>query len=199
MNAPSHGPQNWLYRLPAGLKLAVALAVIFGTVLMPGLSKVWFVSVAVCLFVGLVIARVSCVYLLKRWLYLAPFVLVVAVTNMFQSGHRLSWELVALKSTVSLVSIILLIQTTPFSEILRTLQALRAPGLLVTTMVLMQRYMFVLSDEAGRMRRARASRTFARGRRFEWQLLSSVIGQLFLRASDRAERIYQAMCARGWR
>jgi energy-coupling factor transporter transmembrane protein EcfT len=49
------------------------------------------------------------------------------------------------------------------------------------------------------MRRARLSRTFTPGRRFQWQALSSVAGQLFVRASERAERIYNAMSARGWK
>jgi cobalt/nickel transport system permease protein len=75
----------------------------------------------------------------------------------------------------------------------------RVPGLLITTIALMHRYLFVLADEAERMRRARASRTFARRRRFHWHTLASVAGQLFIRASERAERIYDAMCARGWK
>jgi cobalt/nickel transport system permease protein len=71
--------------------------------------------------------------------------------------------------------------------------------LLITTMTLMHRYLFVLSDEAERMRRAQASRSFTRGRRFQWRSMSTVVGHLFIRASERAERIYDAMCARGWR
>jgi cobalt/nickel transport system permease protein len=63
----------------------------------------------------------------------------------------------------------------------------------------MHRYLFVLLDESERMRRARASRTFQRQRRVRWNLLGSVVGQLFVRASERAERIYAAMCARGWK
>ena len=31
------------------------------------------------------------------------------------------------------------------------------------------------------------------------QVLATVLGQLFVRASERAERIYDAMCARGWK
>jgi energy-coupling factor transporter transmembrane protein EcfT len=49
------------------------------------------------------------------------------------------------------------------------------------------------------MRRARASRTFTLRRRFQWHTLATVVGQLFVRASERAERIYDAMCARGWK
>jgi cobalt/nickel transport system permease protein len=76
---------------------------------------------------------------------------------------------------------------------------MRIPWVFVTTLTLMHRYLFVLRDEAERMRRARSSRTFTRGRRFQWLALSSVLGQLFVRASERAERIYNAMCARGWK
>jgi len=32
-----------------------------------------------------------------------------------------------------------------------------------------------------------------------WHVLSTVASQLFVRASKRAERIYDAMCARGWK
>jgi cobalt/nickel transport system permease protein len=199
LSAPSQLRPNWLSRLPAGLKLALALGIIIGTVLMPPQICGWFIAVSVLLVLAIFCAGLSWAYLMKRLLWLSPFILVVAVTNMFQSGTRIPWQAVALKSGLSLVTIIVLIHTTSFSAILRTLQALRVPGLLVTTMVLMQRYLFVLSDEAMRMRRARASRTFSRGRRFEWQVLSSVVGQLFLRASDRAERIYNAMCSRGWK
>jgi cobalt/nickel transport system permease protein len=89
--------------------------------------------------------------------------------------------------------------TTPFSEILRVLRWVRVPSLLITTIALMHRYLFVLADESERMRRARLSRTIRRDRRLRWQALSTVVGQLFIRASERAERIYDAMCARGWR
>ena len=54
-------------------------------------------------------------------------------------------------------------------------------------------------NEAHRMKRARMSRTFTPQRRRTWQAMASVVGQLFVRASERAERIYGAMCARGWK
>jgi len=199
MSAQQQLQLDWISRLPAGLKLAFALGVIIGTVLMPPQIYGWFIAVSMVLILAIVCAGLSWVYLLKRLLWLSPFVLAVAVTNMFQSVPRIPWQAVALKSSLSLVTIIVLVKTTSFSALLRTLQAVRVPGLLVTTMVLMQRYLFVLSDEAMRMRRARASRTFSPGRRFQWKVLASVVGQLFIRASDRAERIYDAMCARGWK
>ena len=85
------------------------------------------------------------------------------------------------------------------NAILRVLKSIRVPSLLITTIALMHRYLFVLLDESERMRRARASRTFTQRRPFHWHTLGTVVGQLFIRASERAERIYDAMCARGWK
>jgi cobalt/nickel transport system permease protein len=94
---------------------------------------------------------------------------------------------------------ILLSNTTPFSEVLRVLRHVRVPALLITTLALMYRYLFVLVDEGERMKRAHACRSFVRQRRFRWRTMATVAGQLFIRSTERAERIYAAMCARGWR
>jgi cobalt/nickel transport system permease protein len=126
-------------------------------------------------------------------------VLGVAGLMLFQPGGGKIFAVVMFKANLCLLTTVLLANTTPFTELVRVLQRLRVPWLFVTTLTLMHRYLFVLRNEAERMRRARASRTFTRGRRFQWQALSSVVGQLFVRASERAERIYNAMCARGWK
>jgi cobalt/nickel transport system permease protein len=177
-------------RLPAALKLGVALAMIVGTVLAPPWAVGWFIAMAVVLGVAVVLSRLP---------LLSPFILSVALVNAWQPAARGSWRAVAAKSTICLLTIIVVSNTTPFSRILRVLKAARVPGLLITTIALMHRYLFVLVEEAERMRRARASRTFTRQRCARWQTLSTVVGQLFVRASERAEHIYDAMCARGWK
>lgn len=188
-----------VHRLPAALKLGLALVIIVGTVCMPLHYSGWFVGVAALLVVVAFASRISPVFLLKRLLVLSPFVLGVALVNAFEPSARGNWLGVALKGTLCLLTVILVSNTTPFSRILRVLQMIRVPALLITTIALMHRYLFVLAEESERMRRARASRTFKQQRRFQWQTLSTVLGQLFIRASERAERIYDAMCARGWK
>jgi len=186
-------------RLPAAFKLGVALAMIVGTVLAPPTAVGWFAGMALLLVFAVALGRLPLVFLLKRLAWLSPFILSVALVNALQPAARGSWRAVAMKSTICLLTIIVVSNTTPFSRILRVLQAAHVPGLLITTIALMHRYLFVLVEEAERMRRARASRTFKRQRRARWQALSTVVGQLFVRASERAERIYDAMCARGWK
>jgi len=186
-------------RLPAAAKLGVALGMIVGTVLAPPAAVGWFVGMALVLVIAVALSRLPLLFLLKRLAWLSPFVLSVALVNALQPVARGSWLAVAVKSTICLVTIIVVSNTTPFSRILRVLKVAHVPGLLITTIALMHRYLFVLVEEAERMRRARASRTFTRERRAHWHALSTVVGQLFVRASERAERIYDAMCARGWK
>jgi cobalt/nickel transport system permease protein len=75
---------------------------------------------------------------------------------------------------------------------------LGVPPLLVATLQFMDRYRHVLLDELDRMATARRARTFRRRRALPWALLGGLIGMLFLRTFERAERVHGAMLARGW-
>lgn len=186
-----------IHRTPAELKLGGGLVMISLTVLLPSNTTAWFLCAAGLLAVVTLVGRISPLFLLKRLLLLAPFVLGVTLVSAFQPAHRAHWPWLLARSALCLLTVILVSNTTPFSEVLRVLRRIRVPALLITTMALMHRYIFVLAEEAERMRRARASRTFIVRRRWQWPVLATVAGQLFIRASERAERIYAAMCARG--
>jgi cobalt/nickel transport system permease protein len=187
-----------LHRLPAAAKLAVTLALVLAVVLLPRSPVAPLLALAAVLLLLAALSRLPARFLLKRLLLLEPLVIGVAGLMLFQPGGGRVFAVVLLKTNLCLLATVLLSNTTPFTVILRVLQRLRVPWLFVTTLTLMHRYLYVLADESERMRRARASRTFTRGRRFEWSTLATVVGQLFIRASERAERIYDAMCARGW-
>ncbi len=198
---PHHHPHahGFLLRLSAGFKLAAALGLILTVVLMPRGHWLPLLAVTALLLALIFASRISCWFLLKRMLLLEPLVLGVAGLMLLQPDGLARCALAMTKANLCLLVTLLLSQTTPATEMLRVLQRLRVPWLFITTLTLMHRYLFVLADEAERMRRARASRTFTPQHRFQWQALATVVGQLFVRASERAERIYDAMCARGWK
>ena len=192
-----------VHRLPARTKLVIALALVSCLVSVPrGWDKTgWAVFSATTLLLLVAAARsqLSPAFLLRRLLLLEPFVLGVAVLSLWQPhGGTVFWHTVA-RSTLCLATLVLLAATTPFSEIIRVLRSWRIPALLLTTLTLMDRYLFVLVEESARMQRARASRTFApRARWAVWRSLAETLGELFVRSVERAARIYAAMCARGW-
>lgn len=189
-----------IHRRSAAAKMLVALAIVCASALTPRPYSACLLAIlGAALLVLAAISRVPWRFLLKRMLLLEPFAIGVAVLSLFGPGGFEVFVLLVARASVCLFAMLLLANTTPFSEILGVLKALHVPALLVTTLALMYRYLFVLVDEAQRMKRARASRTFAAKSGRNWRVLSTVVGQLFVRASERAERIYWAMCARGWR
>jgi cobalt/nickel transport system permease protein len=188
-----------VHRLPAAVKLAGALALVVGVLLVSPLRPIGLAFMALPV---LAIAAVSCIpwwFLVRRLLLLEPFVLGVAVLALFQRGGWYLFLVLIGKCTLCLLTMLLLANTTPFAELLRVLRAVHVPALLVTTLSLMYRYLSVLVDETQRMRRARMSRTFTAQRTRAWRTMATVLTQLFIRTTERAERIYAAMCARGWR
>jgi len=188
-----------LHRAAAGVKLVGALAIVGLTVAAPLAAVAYFVAVLIGLLAAARWARIPWRYLGWRLLWLEPFVLGVAFLTLFQPGGHRVFAGIMIKSTLCLLTMVLLANTTPFADLLRVLRQLRVPALLVTTLALLYRYLFVLVDEAERMHRARVCRTFDRRRAAVWRNLGTVIGQLFVRSTERAERIYAAMLARGWK
>jgi cobalt/nickel transport system permease protein len=186
-----------VHRLRAGTKLVAAVATVFCTVGLP--PGWWTAGVAACLLFAAAMSRIPPGFLVRRLLLLEPVVLGIALLNLLQPGGLQVMASIVIKSTICLLAMILLSNTTPFSSLLETLRRWGFPALMITLFALMYRYIFVFIDEFERMRRARLSRTLTSNRRRVWHILSVALGQLFIRSTERAERVYAAMCARGWR
>lgn len=190
-----------VHRLSAGLKLALALLAVGVAVAIP-LPKGWPLLALLAAFLTLAAraSKLPAPFLARRLFLLEPFVLGVAILALFRPHGGLAAFLAVLaRSTLCLLTMILLSGTTPFADLLGVLRRTGVPAILVSVVALMYRYLFVLIEEAGRMRRGRSSRTFRVGRVRTWKSSAAIVGQLFLRSSARAERVYAAMCARGWR
>ena len=187
-----------VHRAPPAAKLAGLIAIVAITALAPP-SALTYGAVAIVLLGVAAASRVPPGFLVRKLLLLEPFVLGVVLMTLFQPDGRHRFAVALTRSTLCLFASVLLAATTPLSDFLAVLRAWRLPPLMVTTIGLTYRYLFVLAEEAARMRRAREARTFAPSRIATWRALASVAAQLFVRSSGRAERIHAAMCARGWK
>ena len=196
---PYRHQRSAVHRLPAGLKAGGALAFVLAVVLLPRAAWTAYATGAGLLLLLAGLSRIPPPALVRRLLLVEPLAFGVALLSLLQPAGLVVFAATFAKSTLCLFCMVLLSSTTRFSALLRVLWWIRVPSLLVTTLALMHRYLFVLVDESGCMLRARRSRTFTRNRTGAWRSASSVIAHLFVRSSERAERIYAAMCARGWR
>lgn len=190
---------TWLHRASPRFKLAAALILIVGTALLPRHLGWYYCLPLTVLLVVWPLCRIPFGYLLRRLLLVEFFILGIAVLSLFTPAARPVFFSALAKSNLCVFAMVLLTWTTPFSDILQELRRLHLPAVMLTTLALMYRYLPVLQEESRRMQRARASRTFSQSRTFAWQNLGAIIGRLFVRSADRAERIYLAMCARGWK
>jgi cobalt/nickel transport system permease protein len=193
---PGHSP---LHRLPAGLKCAAALGAVVGIVLLPRGAWAAYAASAAALLGLALLSRVRLARLGMRLVLVEPFALGVALLSLAQPGGPRIFAAVLTRGTLCLSAMLLLAVTTRFTDILRVLWRIRVPALLVTVLALMYRYLFLLLEESARLSRARRSRTLTPGRAVAWRSSADVIAALFVRSSERAERVYAAMCARGWK
>jgi cobalt/nickel transport system permease protein len=203
-----------IHRLDGRVKLLLVLACLSLWVTTP--PGHWFpLGFALLLLAAASAAsKVPLRYLLSRSLPAAGFVALVAILTPFSAGDSvlvqvtpgiavsregaLLYASVVSKAFLSVSAVVLLSATTSFAGILQSMERLRVPRSLVQIVSFAYRYLFVIVEEALRMRRARDARLF--GGRWLWhsRVIGQMIGTLFLRSYERAERVYQAMIARGF-
>jgi cobalt/nickel transport system permease protein len=109
-----------------------------------------------------------------------------------------TFAVVTAKATIGALAAILLGATTSFPDILHGLERLRTPRLLTVIAAFMYRYVFVIVDEARRMRAALAARAYRPRHLGQAAAIGRLVTALFLRSYERGERVYLAMLARGY-
>ena len=217
-----------IHRLDPRTRILTTLAFVLAVVAIPSTTWPAFVLYAILIASLILLARLPPLYTLKRSAVIIPFVLMITAFVPFLGGGEVAgsevagsynlwlwrvsvtydgltvlWNTLA-KAWLSTLSLILLSATMPFPRLLKGLERLSMPRVMVMILSFMYRYIFVLADEAMRMQRARESRSVAAShpfnRRWLWQIkaVGGVIGTLFIRSYERGERVYGAMLARGF-
>lgn len=110
-----------------------------------------------------------------------------------------SFATMAAKSFISVFAFGLLLSTTGSAKLLAAARRAGAPAVLTVATGFMLRYVFVLAAELSRLRRSWEARRVGRLHWLtEFRYLGSLIGVLLIKSYDRAERVYLAMCSRGF-
>jgi cobalt/nickel transport system permease protein len=183
-----------------------------------------FILFLTCVIVTTLISRVGIGFVLKRSLLAIPFMLAVfpliftgpaphqntdflfGIHLVYSPAGLSRFVSIAIKSWISVQAAILLAATTRFPDLLVALQQLKTPKLFIAIIGLMWRYLFVISEEAGRLLRARTSRSGTNGVNdhtgggLAWRsrVTGGMAGSLFLRSLERSDRVYAAMLSRGY-
>ena len=186
-----------LNTLSAGVKLISWVVMVVALVVCPAEYGIPAFAVLVALLWGL--ARLPLGMAVHRLLHLAPFLGVIALSALFRENGGILFLTLTAKAALAVLLTLIVISTTRFTRILEALKQLRVPGLLVDLLSFMYRYSFLLEDQflrAGRAFDSRRAGTVPPLLRV--RVLSHILGAVFIRTYERAERVYLAMCARGY-
>jgi cobalt/nickel transport system permease protein len=209
--------ESFIHRLDPRTKLFLSLLLITAIVLTPADSWPAYGLFLAVILVWLGLSHLPPGYVFKRSLVIMPFVLLIAVfVPFFKEGDVAavinlgSWQItlsdnglevfrnVLVRAWLSIITLVILAATTSVSSLLKAMERLKMPSVMVMLLSFMYRYIFVLTDEVLRMKQARDSRNFGGSNLWQIKTAGRMIGTLFVRSYERGERVYAAMAARGF-
>ncbi len=201
-----------IHRLDPRVKIVAFLSLIFSVALLSSL-KLALVGLSASL-IFLLASRLPFRFVLShlRWvlLFIIPFLAImpftVQGTEIFHIyGIGMTYEgihfglLVSIRALTAVLLIFPMIGTTRFNSTLKALEKLKVPDSLVQMLMFTYRYIFTFTEEFSRMRNAMKSKGFKLKTSLKTlKTIGKAIGMLFVRAYERAERVYQAMLSRGY-
>ncbi len=209
-----HSP---VHRLDPRVKIVLALILVFTAVLIPESYFLSFGLFILLLSVIILIARIPVLYVIERTLILLPFVIIVSLFVPFITPGKVitgvslgfteavltreglvRFAAIGLKSLISFLAILTLVSTTRFLDLMRAAGSLGFPTVLAGVLTFMYRYLFILLDDAAHMMLARDLRA-GKGRHHSILFASGgIIGGLFVRSFEHADRLFHAMILRGY-
>lgn len=206
-----HDGESAVHRLPGEVKVAALVVFVLAVVATPR-EMFWpFGIYALILLTIWGLARIPLRWILPRMLIEVPFLVLAVLLPFAEGGRRIeiaglslsvaglyaAWGIV-IKGTLGVAASLTIAATTTARELPLALSRLGMPALVTSVLVLMVRYIDVLSAEAGRMRMARMSRGDSPHALHQAGATAKSVGALFLRSYERGERVYLAMLSRGY-
>lgn len=211
-HAHLHVPGDTLvHRLPPHIKLVGLVVFVTAVALTPRQAVGAFAADAAVLLLTLVAARLPPRLVLVRLTVIVPFLVFAVLVPLIAGGEQVdvlgmslsrdglwaAWNVTA-KAVLGATASIVLAATTPVPDVIRGLNRLRVPAVLVGIVAFMFRYLDLLVDQTRRMRHAMVAR--GHDPRWLWQIgpIAASAGTLFVRSYERGERVHHAMLARGY-
>lgn len=136
-----------------------------------------------------------------QYLLALPVILLACLSAYLAAGPEAAIAMF-LRITASVLALVLLATTTPFLDLLKGLQALGAPDVLVAMLMLTHRYIFVFGEELDRMKLARRAKAYRPGRSLlhgnTMRTVTNTAGMVLVRAYGRGLRVQDSLKARAY-
>jgi cobalt ECF transporter T component CbiQ len=208
---------GWLQGLDPRAKLGMFLAVILAASLSS--SILTLIALYAVILVAAAASRIPFDFFVRRvWLGIPFFAAIVVIPAIFfVDGPRLfeltvgpvtiapsipgliGAVLFVIRVAVSVSLAVLLVLTTPWADLLKSLQAIRVPQVFILVLAMTYRYIFLFLHLANGMFEARKSRVVGRtsgNEQRRW--IAGSMGNLLNRSVKMSNDVYAAMAARGF-
>lgn len=183
-----------LHARHAQAKILVLLAFLAAVSTTAPATQWAFAAYAALLLAAALVSQLPLAGLLARATLVLSFSATFALLTWW-SGDTLRALALAEKSYLSGFAVLLFVATTPLTASTSALDAWHCPRQLLLVIQFLYRYLFVIAEQAQRMRQAARCRS---GRRFDFRAGAGALGVLFARSWQRADGVHQAMLARGF-
>ena len=198
-NVDTHAGASNLRHLDARAKILAVVSFVVVSALLRDLRILLFAAAYILALLS--ISGVPARHLVGSYLLSVPFALAGAFSVYFSAGLFPALAMY-LRISTCVLAVLLLSTTTPFFDLLKGLQRLRVPRLFINLLLFTYRYLFVISDELGRMSVARKARGARKGRhlldRPGMRTISFTAGMVLVRAYGRGTRMHDALRSRGF-
>lgn len=188
-----------LHKLNAKIKVIFLLIFLLFIIFSPIRYIALFLLYGLAVIVLIYLSKVPLRFIFKRVIEIAPFIIIISVSTLFKKRDYILFLNCTVKAVLAIVLILVVSSTTKFTHLLQALKQLKIPHLFIHLLSFMYRYSFLLEDQFLKGRRAYESRNINNKNNLKKvKILSNILGTIFIRTYERAERLYLAMCSRGY-
>lgn len=147
--------------------------------------------------------KVICVFVIPILILMpitVPGIPILSLGPLAFTAEGLSFAvLVTIRSVTAILLVVTMLGTQRFDTTLKALALLRVPGIIVQMLLFTYRYIYVMIDEFLRIWSSMRAKGYTfRFTRHGLSMIGNCIGMLLIKSYERAERVYQAMIAKGY-
>lgn len=206
-----------IHKLDPRIKIISFMTFIIFILFTPPENLWQFFFYLIIIFTIVLLSKIPPLFIAKRMILILPFIFLIAVFIPFFTQGKVAWSYnlffihlkityhgiwilwnIVAKSILSFLCLIIISSTTKFSDLLKGLEKLKFPRIMIMLISFMYRYIYTLIDELMSMKRARDSRSPGKDSFLKIKDYGHLLGVLFIKSYERSERVYLSMLSRGF-
>jgi cobalt/nickel transport system permease protein len=206
--------KSFLYNINPAIKLIILIIFTIFVVTTKSYELNKFILYLLLIILLIIISKISIKKIILNFLNILPFLVIVSLSILFKKSDELlkinffnlftfyirenllNFFSMLFKSSLSIIFLTIIILTTEFNFLIKSLEKLCIPKFFILTIFFVYRYLFVLSKEIKRIEIARDSRYFGGAFIRQIKVYANIIAVFLLRSIERSERIYYSMLSR---